>query len=146
MNCTADSSELFLGTHLRATGKRTPRVPVSYLHKKGDRESSIAPTKLFRKSDVVANEDDARVAALALAEASQLGDSPKVSLKPYRKKEPNKTSSVGSWEKVLFHSYNFLPVIVLMPVLFFCALDLDDLFPLHVTSPTFMMLQFMKIG
>ncbi|XP_021898881.1 protein ALWAYS EARLY 2 [Carica papaya] len=91
------------GTHLRATGKRTPRVPVSYLHKKGDRESSIAPTKLFRKSDVVANEDDARVAALALAEASQLGDSPKVSLKPYRKKEPNKTSSVGSWEKSNLH-------------------------------------------
>ncbi|XP_059437111.1 protein ALWAYS EARLY 2-like isoform X2 [Corylus avellana] len=85
----------FDGTQPRAVGKRTPRFPISYSHKKDDSKFYVSPNKRGWKSDI---DDDevAHVAALALTEASQRGGSPT----PYRRTEHTKSSPVQSWERM----------------------------------------------
>ncbi|KAI4301784.1 hypothetical protein L6164_035031 [Bauhinia variegata] len=87
------------GTQPRAVGKRTPRYPISYSHKRDTRKDYVWPNKRSLKSEVDANDDDvAHVAALALTEAAQRGGSPQVSQTQYRKAE-QKSSPGQSWER-----------------------------------------------
>ena len=88
-------------------GKRTPRFPVSYSHKKDYGENYVSAIKKGRKSENENDDEVAHVAALALAEASQRGGSPQVSLTPYGRTEPMKSSPVQSWEKMVF-SFSFI--------------------------------------
>jgi hypothetical protein len=91
----------FDGTEPCVKGKRTPRFPVSYSHKKDDAETYVSPDRRGRKSEFDANDDEvAHVAALALAEASQRGGSPQVSRIPYRRTEHIKSSPLWTWEKM----------------------------------------------
>ncbi|KAM1051853.1 protein ALWAYS EARLY 2-like isoform X1 [Malus sylvestris] len=83
------------GDQPRAVGKRTPRVPISYPHKKDDREAYVSPIKKGRKSEGDNDDDIAHVAAL-LTEASQRGGSPQVSQTPYGRPVHIKSSSVQS--------------------------------------------------
>lgn len=92
-----------LGTQPRAVKKRTPRFPVSYSHKKDDRDDYIPLNKKERRSDADTNDDEvAHVAALALTQASQRGGSPQVSQSPYKRTEHGKSSPVQSWDKMVF--------------------------------------------
>lgn len=64
----------------RPVGKRTPRFPVSFSYENINGEKFFSPTRQGLK--LKANADDNEVAheiAIALAEASQRGGSPKVS-------------------------------------------------------------------
>nr|XP_048323784.1 protein ALWAYS EARLY 2-like isoform X1 [Ziziphus jujuba var. spinosa] len=90
----------FDGNQPRAVGKRTPRFPVSYSHRKDYMENYISPIKRGRKLENENDDEVAHVAALALAEASQRGGSPQVSQTPYRRTEPIKSSPVQSWERM----------------------------------------------
>lgn len=83
-------------------GKRTPRFPVSYSHRKDYSENYISPVKRGWKSENENDDEVAHVAALALAEASQRGGSPQVSRMPYRRTGPIKSSPVQSWERMVF--------------------------------------------
>ncbi|CAK7340694.1 unnamed protein product [Dovyalis caffra] len=88
------------GRPLHAVGKRTPRFPVSHLHKK-DGENYVSPKKKRRKSEINADDnDDEHVAALALTEALQRGDSPQASQTPRRRTEHMKSSPVQSWDRM----------------------------------------------
>ncbi|KAL6009859.1 hypothetical protein ACLOJK_000290 [Asimina triloba] len=88
------------GNRPRAVGKRTPRFPVSYLHDRTVKGNNYFPNKQGLKSAADADDDDvARVAALALAEASQRGGSPQVSRTPSRRTENMKPSPIQSGEK-----------------------------------------------
>lgn len=100
-NSPVDRLNLILGTQPRAVGKRTPRFPISYSHKKDDSKFYVSPNKRGWKSDI---DDDevAHVAALALTEASQRGGSPQISQTPYRRTEHTKSSPVQSWERMVF--------------------------------------------
>ncbi|MED6218658.1 hypothetical protein PIB30_028497 [Stylosanthes scabra] len=90
----------FDGSQPRAVGKRTPRVPVYYSHKKDERESYVSPNKRLLKSAFDANDDEvAHVAALALTEAAKRGGSPQVSQTPPRRSQ-QKFSPVQSWERM----------------------------------------------
>jgi hypothetical protein len=62
--------------------KRTPRIPVSYTYRTENGEIIVLPHK--RRQNCEVDEDVARVAALALTEASQRGGSKKNSLSPPR--------------------------------------------------------------
>ncbi|XP_060966820.1 protein ALWAYS EARLY 2 isoform X9 [Cannabis sativa] len=57
------------GSQPRVVGKRTPRFPVSYSHKRDYRENQMSPNRKGKKAEN--DNDDAHVAALALTEASQ---------------------------------------------------------------------------
>ncbi|XP_024026911.1 protein ALWAYS EARLY 2 [Morus notabilis] len=87
------------GSQPRAVGKRTPRFPVSYSHKKDFGENYDSPLKRNRKSDHDNEDDVLHVAALALTEAAQRVGSPQVST-PYKRQEHHPQSelegSVGS--------------------------------------------------
>ncbi|KAJ0244458.1 Protein ALWAYS EARLY 2 [Hirschfeldia incana] len=87
------------GTHRRATGKRTPRVPVQTL--RDDGEGSTPPSKRARKQ-LDANDDVERYLELALAEASRRrgGSSPKVSESPNRIAELSDNSPIKNWGKM----------------------------------------------
>ncbi|XP_048424152.1 protein ALWAYS EARLY 2 isoform X4 [Pyrus x bretschneideri] len=87
------------GDQPRAVGKRTPRVPVSYPHKKDDKEAYVSPIKKGRKSEGDNDDDVSHVVAL-LTEASQRGGSPQVSQTPYRRPAHLKSSSVQSSERM----------------------------------------------
>ncbi|KAH9624122.1 hypothetical protein KSS87_020587 [Heliosperma pusillum] len=76
------------GNQPRAVGKRTPRIPVRYIH--DSIEKYISPPKQGLKSKLDADNDDDDVAhevALTLAEASHRGGSPQASQTPNRKRE-----------------------------------------------------------
>ncbi|KAJ6380244.1 hypothetical protein OIU76_016824 [Salix suchowensis] len=67
------------GHPLHSVGKRTPRFPVSHLHKKDNGEHYVSPKKKRRKSENNADDnDDEHVAALTLTETLQRGDSAQV--------------------------------------------------------------------
>ncbi|GLT61171.1 hypothetical protein SLA2020_338940 [Shorea laevis] len=95
------SRSIATSTQPRAVGKRTPRFPISYSHKKDDTKPYVSPNKRGWKSDIDDNDDEvAHVAALALTEASQRGGSPQISQTPYRRTEHTKSSPVQSWERM----------------------------------------------
>ncbi|KAF4369691.1 hypothetical protein F8388_015778 [Cannabis sativa] len=72
------SSNLFvIRSQPRVVGKRTPRFPVSYSHKRDYRENQMSPNRKGKKAEN--DNDDAHVAALALTEASQRVGSPQSS-------------------------------------------------------------------
>ncbi|XP_033146534.1 protein ALWAYS EARLY 2 isoform X2 [Brassica rapa] len=78
------------GTHRRATGKRTPRVPVQT--SRDDGEGSTPPNKRARKQQRDANDDVERYLELALIEASRRGGgSPK---------DLSDNSPIKNWEKM----------------------------------------------
>ncbi|KAJ4886142.1 Protein ALWAYS EARLY 2 [Raphanus sativus] len=88
------------GTHRRATGKRTPRVPV--LTSRDDGEGSTPPNKRARKR-FDANDDVELYLELALAEASSRrggGSSRKVSESPDRIEELSDNSPIKNWGKM----------------------------------------------
>ncbi|KAG7576122.1 DIRP domain [Arabidopsis thaliana x Arabidopsis arenosa] len=87
------------GTQRRATGKRTPRVPVQTSLMRDDREGSTPPNKRARKQ-FDANDDVAHFLALALTDASRRGGSPKVSESPNRRTELSDSSPIKSWGKM----------------------------------------------
>ncbi|KAM0992063.1 hypothetical protein ACFX2I_010327 [Malus domestica] len=87
------------GDQPRVVGKRTPRIPVSYPHKKDDKEAYIFPIKKGRKSEGDNDDDVSHVVAL-LTQASQRGGSPQVSQTPYRRPVHLKSSSVQSSERM----------------------------------------------
>ncbi|CAN6922239.1 unnamed protein product [Brassica oleracea] len=78
------------GTHQRATGKRTPRVPVQT--SRDDGEGSTPPNKRARKQQLDASDDVERYLELALIEASRRGGgSPK---------DLSDNSPIKNWEKM----------------------------------------------
>ncbi|KAG2245662.1 hypothetical protein Bca4012_091408 [Brassica carinata] len=78
------------GTHQRATGKRTPRVPVQT--SRDDGEGSTPPNKIARKQQLDASDDVERYLELALIEASRRGGgSPK---------DLSDNSPIKNWEKM----------------------------------------------
>ncbi|XP_024015141.1 protein ALWAYS EARLY 2 isoform X2 [Eutrema salsugineum] len=85
------------GTQRRATGKRTPRVPVQTSLMRD--EGSTPPNKRARKQ-LDANDDVAHFLALALTDASRRGGSPKVSETPNRRTEISDSSPIKSWGKM----------------------------------------------
>ncbi|XP_019100091.1 PREDICTED: protein ALWAYS EARLY 2 isoform X2 [Camelina sativa] len=84
------------GTQRRATGKRTPRVPVQTSYMGDDREGSTPPNKRARKQ-FDANDDVAHFIALALTDASRRGGSSKVSESPNRRTELSDSTPIKSW-------------------------------------------------
>ncbi|PON37845.1 Protein LIN-9/Protein ALWAYS EARLY [Trema orientale] len=90
------------GSQPRVVGKRTPRIPVSYSHKRDYSENYISPIKKGRKSENDNDDEVAHVAALALTEASQRVGSPQVST-PY--KHIN-SSPAQSWERLAARPQN----------------------------------------
>ncbi|CAH8386148.1 unnamed protein product [Eruca vesicaria subsp. sativa] len=87
-------------THRRATGKRTPRVPVQTSRDNG--EGSTPPSKRARKQLAV-NDDVEHYLELALAEAEasrRRGSSPKVSESPKRITELSDDSPIKNWGKM----------------------------------------------
>nr|TKS04330.1 hypothetical protein D5086_0000145310 [Populus alba] len=87
------------GRPLHSVGKRTPRFPVSHLHKKD--ENYVSAKKKRRKLEINADDnDDEHVAALTLTETLQRGDSAQVPQTPYRRTEHMKSSPVQSWDKM----------------------------------------------
>ncbi|KAJ4892936.1 Protein ALWAYS EARLY 2 [Raphanus sativus] len=88
------------GSHRRATGKRTPRVPVQTSHMGDDREGPTPPNKRARKQ-LDSNEDVAsHFLGLTLADASRREGSPQVSESPNRRTEPSDNSPIKSWRKM----------------------------------------------
>lgn len=82
---------IHVGTHRRATGKRTPRVPVQT--SRDDGEGSTPPNKRARKQQRDANDDVERYLELALVEASRRGGgSPK---------ELSDNSPIKNWGKMV---------------------------------------------
>ncbi|KAF9669948.1 hypothetical protein SADUNF_Sadunf13G0017700 [Salix dunnii] len=105
MGASTDGCLSFLkrgyGRPLHSVGKRTPRFPVSHLHKKDDGEHYVSPKKKRRKSENIADDnDDERVAALTLTETLQRGDSAQVPQTPHRRTEHMKSSPVQSWDRM----------------------------------------------
>ncbi|KAG5232459.1 protein ALWAYS EARLY [Salix suchowensis] len=89
------------GHPLHSVGKRTPRFPVSHLHKKDNGEHYVSPKKKRRKSENNADDnDDEHVAALTLTETLQRGDSAQVPQTPHRRTEYMKSSPVQSWDRM----------------------------------------------
>ncbi|XP_060966817.1 protein ALWAYS EARLY 2 isoform X2 [Cannabis sativa] len=86
------------GSQPRVVGKRTPRFPVSYSHKRDYRENQMSPNRKGKKAEN--DNDDAHVAALALTEASQRVGSPQVST-PYKHIS---SSPAQSWERLALSS------------------------------------------
>ncbi|XP_038971852.1 protein ALWAYS EARLY 2-like isoform X5 [Phoenix dactylifera] len=94
------SGDLFPGSRPRAVGKRTPRIPVSNMYSRDDRDKILSPNKQALKSvSNTADDEGAHVAALALAEASQRGGSPQLSRTPGRRADHRRSSPAKSGEK-----------------------------------------------
>lgn len=92
--------DLFPGSRPRAVGKRTPRIPVSNMYSRDDRDKILSPNKQALKSvSNTADDEGAHVAALALAEASQRGGSPQLSRTPGRRADHRRSSPAKSGEK-----------------------------------------------
>ncbi|XP_038971850.1 protein ALWAYS EARLY 2-like isoform X3 [Phoenix dactylifera] len=88
------------GSRPRAVGKRTPRIPVSNMYSRDDRDKILSPNKQALKSvSNTADDEGAHVAALALAEASQRGGSPQLSRTPGRRADHRRSSPAKSGEK-----------------------------------------------
>ncbi|CAN8260365.1 unnamed protein product [Cochlearia groenlandica] len=87
------------GTQRRATGKRTPRIPVQTSYKIDDMEGSTPPNKRARKH-LDANDDVAHFLALALTDASRRGGSRKISESPNRRTELSDSSPLNSLRKM----------------------------------------------
>ncbi|XP_010931795.1 protein ALWAYS EARLY 3 isoform X3 [Elaeis guineensis] len=88
------------GSRPRAVGKRTPRVPVSNMYGRDDRDKILSPNKQALKSvSNTADDEGAHVAALALAEVSQRGGSPQLSRTPGRRADHMRSSPAKSGEK-----------------------------------------------
>ncbi|KAJ6832829.1 protein ALWAYS EARLY 2-like isoform X2 [Iris pallida] len=88
------------GSRPRAVGKRTPRIPVTNVCRKDDKDEIFSPSKQASKSELsTAADEGAHVAALALAEASQRVGSPQVSRTPGRRGDRMRLSSVRSGER-----------------------------------------------
>ncbi|KAJ6876800.1 protein ALWAYS EARLY 2-like [Populus alba x Populus x berolinensis] len=86
------------GRPLHSVGKRTPRFPVSHLHKK---DENYVSAKKRRKLEINADDNnDEHVAALTLTETLQRGDSAQVPQTPHRRTEHMKSSPVQSWDKM----------------------------------------------
>ncbi|CAL9190453.1 protein ALWAYS EARLY 2-like [Musa acuminata AAA Group] len=94
------SGDLFSGNQPRAVGKRTPRIPVSNMYSKYDKEKATCLNKQSSKSEVNAVDDEgAHVAALALAEVLQRGGSPQISRTPGSGVDHVRSSPVRSSEQ-----------------------------------------------
>ncbi|CAF2103067.1 unnamed protein product [Brassica napus] len=86
------------GTHRRATGKRTPRVPVQT--SRDDGEGATPRNKRARKQ-LDANDDvAAHFLGLTLTDASRREGSPQVSESPNKRTEPSDNSPIKSWGKM----------------------------------------------
>ncbi|CAL9118890.1 unnamed protein product [Musa textilis] len=93
-------ADLFPGNQPRAVGKRTPRIPVSNMYSKYDKEKATCLNKQCSKSEVNAVDDEgAHVAALALAEVLQRGGSPQISRTPGSGVDHVRSSPVRSSEQ-----------------------------------------------
>ncbi|XP_020105525.1 protein ALWAYS EARLY 2 isoform X3 [Ananas comosus] len=87
------------GNRPRAVGKRTPRVLISSMYNRDDKDK-IGPLGRNVKPEVNAGDDEGlHVAALALAEASQRGGSPEVSRTPGRRVDRIGSTPVKSERK-----------------------------------------------
>ncbi|KAL7080946.1 hypothetical protein ACP275_14G010100 [Erythranthe tilingii] len=76
------------GSRPCTVGKRTPRFPVSFSYENINGEKYVSPTRQGLKLKANANDDEvAHQVAIALAEASQRGDSPQVYQTPIRRAE-----------------------------------------------------------
>ena len=92
--------EIHVGTHRRATGKRTPRVPVQT--SRDDGEGATPPNKRARKQRLDANDDvAAHFLELTLTDASRWEGSPQVSESPNKRTEPSDKSPIKSWGKMV---------------------------------------------
>ena len=96
--------QIISGSQPRVVGKRTPRVPVSFSHKRDNRENHISAIKKGRKSENDNDDEVAHVAALALTEASQRVGSPQVST-PYKHIS---SSPAQSWKRLAAVCVNFI--------------------------------------
>ncbi|KAG2273046.1 hypothetical protein Bca52824_067601 [Brassica carinata] len=85
------------GTHRRATGKRTPRVPVQT--SRDDGEGATPPNKRARKQRDANDDVAAHFLALTLKDASRREGSPQVSESPNKRIEPSDNSPIKSWGK-----------------------------------------------
>ncbi|XP_042456861.1 protein ALWAYS EARLY 3-like isoform X1 [Zingiber officinale] len=96
------SGDLFSGNQPRAVGKRTPRVPVSNLYLKDDKERPTYMSKQSSMAEVDSIDDEgAHVAAIALTEVLRGGGygSPQVSLTPGRRVNHSNSSTIKSTEQ-----------------------------------------------
>lgn len=80
--------EFSSGSRPCPVGKRTPRFPVSFSYENINGEKYVSPIRQDLKLKANANDDEvAHEIAIALAEASQRGGSPQVSLTPSKRAE-----------------------------------------------------------
>ncbi|KAF3605161.1 hypothetical protein DY000_02051408 [Brassica cretica] len=86
------------GTHRRATGKRTPRVPVQT--SRDDGEGATPPNKRARKQRDANDDVAAHFLALTLKDASRWEGSPQVSESPNKRTEPSENSPIKTWGKM----------------------------------------------
>ncbi|KAL4028954.1 hypothetical protein IC575_012172 [Cucumis melo] len=90
--CLSSLRSLYYGNRLRVVGKRTPRVPISYLEERDTWENHASGNKCSQKSEFdVISDEVAHGAGSALAEASQRRDSSATSV-PSKIKENVKFS------------------------------------------------------
>ncbi|CAK9314971.1 unnamed protein product [Citrullus colocynthis] len=90
--CLSSLRSLYYGNQLRAVGKRTPRVPVSYLEERDEWKDHASGNKGSQKLEFdVSSDEVAHGAASALAEASQRRGSSSTSM-PCKIKENMKSS------------------------------------------------------
>lgn len=73
-------------------GKRTPRVPIQYLHDTTDKDNILSPNEVSKS--VVNSADDVHAVALALAGTSQREGSPQISGAPGRRTDDRRSSPV----------------------------------------------------
>ncbi|KAK4748829.1 hypothetical protein SAY87_015415 [Trapa incisa] len=88
------------GGQPRAVGKRTPRIPVSSLHRREGRDNSIYLDKNSGRPEGEKDDAVAHEAALALAVASHKSNSPQVSRSLFNRSKQLKPSPVQSWERM----------------------------------------------
>ena len=91
--------KFIVGTHRRATGKRTPRVPVQT--SRNDGEGATPPNKRARKQRDANDDVAAHFLALTLTDASRREGSPQVSESPNKRTEPSDNSPIKSWGKMV---------------------------------------------
>ncbi|XP_050940651.1 protein ALWAYS EARLY 3-like isoform X4 [Cucumis melo] len=89
--CLSSLRSLYYGNRLRVVGKRTPRVPISYLEERDTWENHASGNKCSQKSEFDVISDENRASGSALAEASQRRDSSATSV-PSKIKENVKFS------------------------------------------------------
>ncbi|XP_072981693.1 protein ALWAYS EARLY 3-like isoform X2 [Typha angustifolia] len=87
------------GARPHAVGKRTPRIPVSSMYNRDDKDKIISLDKQVTPEVNATDDEGAHVAALALAEVFQRGGSPQVSRTPGRRVDQMRSSPIKSGEK-----------------------------------------------